>query len=81
MKKAKKVRLVLAEGETTGHAHVVEGVRELEGVDGDKRFEVDAPVTVRHEEHKPITVPPGTYRSGQVMEQDHAAEEARRVQD
>ncbi len=74
---------VLAEGEVTGHAHVIDRVADLEFVEKDGMFYLcnKKPVTVRHEEHKPITLPAGTWRVRGVREYDHFAEEARRVID
>jgi hypothetical protein len=37
--------------------------------------------TIVHEEHDPITIPPGDYVIGTVLEYDHFAEEARKVID
>ncbi|MGH8907319.1 MAG: hypothetical protein ACRD0K_12525 [Egibacteraceae bacterium] len=57
-------RIVLAEGEATGHAHAIaeRGAILYEG-DGEERFlEVETAVALRHEEHGAITLPPGTYR-------------------
>lgn len=67
-------RLVLAEGEATGHAHVIESddaelLREDEElVSPDEAAElfllvhgVD-PVPLVHDEHASLTVPPGVYR-------------------
>lgn len=36
---------------------------------------------IRHEEHKPITVPPGEYKIDRVREYHHFEEEARQVAD
>lgn len=84
MKKAKNSkRLVLAEGEVTGHAHVIEeGVRKADkNADGTISFALSEPRELVHEEHGTITIPPGEYRSGKVLEYDHAAEEAKQVAD
>ena len=73
---------VVAEGEVTGHAHRLAGpgtaVYDLAGV----RY-ADAPGggTVTHEEHGPVSLPRGRYATRIVQEYDHAAEEARAVQD
>ena len=80
--KQKDGRAIVAYGEVTGHCHEVIG-------DGIEVFEengtlyVSAPKggTIQHEEHKPITLPPGDYQIGIVREFDHFAEEARRVRD
>ncbi len=72
----------LAEGEATGHAHVAEApdVRLFE-VDGVLYMSAPTGTTIKHQEHNPITVPPGTYKRGIVQEYDHFAEEARDVAD
>ena len=74
---------VLAEGEATGHAHRVFGdAVSLWGTD-DGAVSVDAPsgAVIRHEEHRPVTLPPGSYTRRIVQEYDHFAEEARIVVD
>jgi hypothetical protein len=56
-------RVVLAEGEATGHAHAIRSSAATLLGTGDERFlRVAAPVTLDHEEHAPIDVGPGTYR-------------------
>lgn len=81
MKKgAKKLeKAILAYGEHTGHYHEAHG-------DGVALYEdgvLEAPhgAEVTHQEHAPITVPPGTYERSIVQEYDHFAEEARNVAD
>lgn len=58
-------RLVLAEGEITGHAHAIaDPDAELFGGDLEDRFLTvlaDGGVTLRHEEHAPIHLPLGDY--------------------
>jgi len=69
---------ILAKGETTGHAHRVIGmVNVFRSPDGDVFMKVPKRIKIVHEEHKPIHVPPGTYRIRQVRIYDHFAEEAR----
>jgi hypothetical protein len=87
LSKAKKVeresgRLILAHGEVTGHAHAVleEGV-ELFEVDGVLYCKAKEAFEVKHEEHKTVKVPPGTYEVHRVKEYDHFAEEAKQVRD
>lgn len=62
--------LRLAEGEATGHAHVLESSREIAPEDGPMLFEWDGqlyfrtgakPTAVTHEEHARIEIPPGVY--------------------
>lgn len=84
--KGKKVNhLILADGEATGHAHRV-GVKELDQAEiyednGTLYLKTLTEVPITHEEHKTITVPPGTWRIRKVMEYDHFEEEAREVID
>ena len=76
--------IVLAEGEATGHYHEIEGgTATLIGEDNsvDQYLRVDEESTVKHAEHKPVTLPPGDYNVGIVREQDHFKEEARNVMD
>lgn len=58
-------RLILAEGEATGHAHAVSdpGAELLDG-DLEARFLrvlEEGGVTLGHEDHAPVRVPPGDY--------------------
>lgn len=74
---------VLAEGEVTGHAHVIDpnAVLELREVDGVLYARIGEPTEVRHEEHGPVVLEPGTWRVNRVQEYDHFAEEARTIAD
>jgi hypothetical protein len=71
-------RLVLAEGEATGHAHVVRGRRaQLLAHRSPTRHYllVEAePATLVHEEHDPIRIPPGSYRVVRQREYEPRAE-------
>lgn len=88
-KGAKKVSrtsrgLVLAEGEATGHCHVIQdtGAELFRNENGDLYLQVDGEtVSLKHEEHKPVTIPKGTWKVGQVVEYDPFDEEVRKVQD
>lgn len=75
-------RLVLAEGEVTGHAHAILDadavLYEAAGV-VERYLEVKSPVTLRHEEHGAITLVPGWYVQRPQWEYDEAEE--RRVLD
>ncbi len=56
---------VLAKGELTGHSHRVEDAETAQVWDyrGEMFLEVTAPTArLVHQEHKPITLPQGTYR-------------------
>jgi hypothetical protein len=76
-------RCVVAEGETTGHHHIIEAkgatLYELKG--GDLYLELAAPATITHEEHKPLEIPEGIYHIGRVQEHDYLEDMARRVID
>lgn len=81
-----KGAIVLARGETTGHAHVVEripGIRSYQDTEG--RLYIEVPegktATVRHEEHGAVTLPPGIWERGIAREYDPFAEDARQVAD
>lgn len=54
--------VILAHGEATGHAHTIAGVRQLWRDGSELILRIDAPQEVRHQEHAPIKLPPGTYR-------------------
>ena len=75
-------RIVLARGESTGHAHVIDAsdVVAME-LDGALYLSVTGDVIVKHEEHKPVTLPVGDYVVRKVLEYDHFTEEAREVVD
>jgi hypothetical protein len=58
-------KLVLAEGEVTGHAHTIEGKgARLFAVNNDHRFLVvtGTDITLAHEEHAAIPLEPGIFR-------------------
>ena len=78
MKREKKdtPELVVAQGETTGHSHVIRGkivkfVPKGSGSSNTIAFELTEPATISHEEHKTFTLPAGTYYIEQVREFDH----------
>lgn len=83
MKKVSKgIRgFVLAEGEATGHAHVVKDGIELFEKEGTLFINSEDKFTITHEEHKPITVEKGAYEIGIVQEYNHFAEETKNVAD
>ena len=74
---------VLAYGEVTGHKHAIEAVADVEFMEKDGLFYIvnKKTVTVKHEEHNPVMIPPGIWRVRGVREYDHFQEEARRVID
>lgn len=75
---------ILEESATTRHAHVIAVAKHsklLKDATGTLYVVAKRAFTVSHEEHKPITIPAGTYRLRGVREYDHFEEEARRVID
>lgn len=74
---------ILARGEATGHAHRIsdpDGVQLFEGENAGGYLRVDAAMaTLIHEEHKPITLPKGTYRFW--IQREYSPKEIRRVVD
>ena len=77
--------LILAKGETTGHAHRIKpvfGVKIYE--ENGIKYVVntnDTEALLTHEEHKTIAIPKGTFRIGIVKEVDPFSEEIRNVMD
>lgn len=74
--------VILARGEATGHAHRI--AAPLDAVDVLQEAEriilnVRAPVTITHEEHRPITLQPGIYASFVQREYDDLEAERRVV--
>jgi len=71
---------VVARGERTGHAHIIEGAGILWGLpnSGDPLyFDADEDVEIRHEEHPPLALPKGAYRVIQQKTYDYLAEARR----
>ena len=76
-----KGRIVLAYGETTGHAHAIsDRAVEAYEFEGDMLLVVEGEnVSIRHEEHSPITLPPGNYRV--TRQREYSPEAIRQVAD
>ena len=82
-------RLVLAEGEVTGHSHAIlerPGIALYNLAGGDKALVIDPAriygeggVVVAHEEHAAIMLPPGRYRV--TRQREYTPHAIRRVQD
>lgn len=75
-------RVILAEGEVTGHHHVLAGNLEVGYAEAEvvyARIMAGAPAKVTHEEHATLTPPPGNYRI--VRQREYSPEEVRRVAD
>ncbi len=72
----------LAEGEASNHFHVAEAEDvELYEIDGTLYMSAPSGTTVRHEEHKRVSVKPGVFKIDRVREYDHFSEESRPVID
>ena len=74
-------RLVLAHGES-GHSHVIEDDEaELIQIGDRMLLKLTKQSTVKHEEHKPITLEPGIWEIGRVKEFDYLTMMSRNVID
>lgn len=72
-------RMVLAEGEATGHVHAIEGeaqflATDLEELEG-RFLAVEQEAELVHDEHDTITVPPGNYEVRRQREYDGLEEQ------
>jgi hypothetical protein len=75
-------RVIVAAGETTGHAHtILDKGCVLWELKGELYLEATDPVTITHEEHRPLAIPPGIYQIGTVKEYDYFADMERNVVD
>jgi len=84
MKLKDKGNVILAEGEVTGHKHQFwpeGGDAKLYEYNSMLYFRSTQGGTLRHEEHKPIQLPPGNFQIVIVREYNHEDEEARQVAD
>lgn len=73
-----KGSFILAEGETTGHNHVitvlnVEDMDVYKTSDGGYILTLRAEGTLTHPEHKPLSIPKGNHYIGKEREVDHFA--------
>ena len=75
-------RLVIAEGEATGHSHTITAdMATLYELKGNLYVEITKPTTIEHQEHKALPIPEGIYQIGRVKEFDYLQEMERRVVD
>lgn len=73
-------RIVLAHGEVTGHAHAIKSRRaKLRQSGGERYLSVSSPVSLSHEEHATIAIPPGNYRVQ--IQKEYSPEAIRNVAD
>jgi len=74
--------LILAEGESTGHTHIItDNGAELYEEKGKLYLSVEKEVALKHEEHNEVKIAPGKYEVRIAKEYDHFTEEARQVRD
>jgi hypothetical protein len=78
---AKNGRLILAEGEATGHAHAIS---ELDGTlsitaDGKLYLHTEAGCDLVHDEHSAIAIAPGNYEV--TIQREYSPEAIRNVRD
>lgn len=77
-----KNKIVLADGETTGHFHgLMEKDSELLEIDGVRILNLKKKSTLTHQEHKPITLDAGIWQVGIVNEYDYFSRMTRKVVD
>lgn len=85
LKKIGKSGFVLAEGETTGHKHVITAkkgsVNIYKGKNGEMVISVKGRAVITHEEHKTIEVKTGKYLLRNEREKDWFSLSVRRVID
>jgi hypothetical protein len=76
-------RLILAHGEVTGHAHVIEGDATFLAADldemADRFLRVEEECQVVHDEHTALTIPPGQHTVRR--QREYAPEAIRNVAD
>lgn len=75
---------ILVFGESTGHKHAVldeENACQVFRILNKLYIETKKPVSLQHEEHDAIEIPPGNYEIEIVREADHLAGVVRRVAD
>ena len=76
---ANKGRVLLAEGEATGHSHTLPETSELYELDGKRWVIVPETSELVHQEHEAIAIAPGTYWV--VRQREYTPEAIRRVSD
>lgn len=73
---------MLAEGEVTGHFHgIEEDESELIQIGEKILLKLAKAATLRHQEHKPITLEPGLWEVGIVQEYDYFSKMVKKVVD
>ena len=80
--KPQQDRIILAFGESTGHAHAIYDLDNVEvfvGPEGQLYLQVKDETTLRHEEHAPIAIPRGNYE--RVLQLEYTPQAIRNVAD
>jgi hypothetical protein len=77
-------RVILAHGEATGHAHAIKAksaalFRDPKLMAIFMTVSGDAPVSLEHDEHDTITIPPGNYQV--IRQREYSPQEIRNVAD
>jgi hypothetical protein len=77
--------VIIARGETTGHAHkvvdILDQVKVLVDKEDKEKFYILGPATIEHEEHGTVNLPEGLFVTDRVKEYDHFLEESRQLRD
>jgi|SRR5208283_1721977 len=81
VKQKSKRGYIIAEGEATGHAHVVDDDIELYESGGVLYLRTEKEIQVKHEEHKPVILSKGIWKVGIVREYDPFSEHVRLMRD
>jgi hypothetical protein len=81
LQKAENRRIILAHGEATGHHHSldVDSADWWKTESGEQFLSVKTETLVEHQEHAPISLPPGDYRVRR--QREYTPEAIRNVQD
>ena len=76
---------VLAEGEQTGHKHILvaepQTMKILQDTNGKFYLDFSSSVNLTHQEHQIITIPFGIYEVGNEQEYDYFLQEVKKVTD
>jgi hypothetical protein len=74
---------IVQRGESSGHAHIIEDMTGVEIFSDwrDRFLKAEREFTIRHQEHKPLTLPAGNYRIRIAREFDYLKLAARMVVD
>src|SRR6516165_883020 len=83
-KTADDIAGVVQRGESTGHAHVIEDMTGVELLSSRRRerfARAEKEFTIKHEEHKPLTLPAGSYRIRIALEYDYLRDGPTKVVD